>query len=248
MFSKRFHRKADVCENRSSELQLNQKETTKQVFSSGICECFKKTLFHRTSPVVASDILRFPACNFMKKWCFWQMFFCEFCKSFKSVFLQNISGWLLFVFICEFWKVFQNSSFIEHLLETAYFMYMLQNVNHQIQKKTIWLMLFKHHILEREVAIWRHLFTSNHWKLSVKKLICNEVGRYLPASLWKKPFHISSFMYLSLICSEYIMITSSISSDFLMNKIWLLTTTAVIIIKSIHKIRRQRRIFVSEAH
>ena len=114
---------------------LIKKRLQHRVFSSEICECFKNTLFHRTSLVAASDIFRFPAYNFIKKWCFWQMLFCEFCKSFKSVFLQNTSGWLLFVFICEFWKVFQNSSFIEHLLETAYFMYMLQNFNHQIQKK-----------------------------------------------------------------------------------------------------------------
>ena len=35
-----------------------------------------------------------------------------------SFFWQNTSGWLLLVFICEFW-VFQNTSFIEHLRKTA---------------------------------------------------------------------------------------------------------------------------------
>ena len=48
-----------------------------------------------------------------------KMFFCEFCKIFKNIFWQNTSGWLLLVFICEFWDVFQNTSFIEHLGETA---------------------------------------------------------------------------------------------------------------------------------
>ena len=43
------------------------------------------------------------------------MFFCEFCKIFKNIFWQNTSGWLLLKFICEFWEVFQNSSFTEHL-------------------------------------------------------------------------------------------------------------------------------------
>ena len=58
------------------------------------------------------------------------MFFCEFCKIFKNIFWQNTSQWLLLVFICEFWEVFQNTTFIEHLLETAYVMYKLQNFNH----------------------------------------------------------------------------------------------------------------------
>ena len=66
------------------------------------------------------------------------MFFCEFCKIFKNVFWQNTSGWLLPKFICEFWEVFRNSSIIQHLWETAYFMmYKLQNFNQQIQWKTI---------------------------------------------------------------------------------------------------------------
>ena len=63
------------------------------------------------------------------------MFFCEFCKIFKNIFRPNISGWLLLKFISEFWKVFQNTPFIEHLWETAYLMYKLQNFNQQIQWK-----------------------------------------------------------------------------------------------------------------
>ena len=31
------------------------------------------------------------------------MFFCEFCKIFKNIFWRDTSGWLLLVFICEFW-------------------------------------------------------------------------------------------------------------------------------------------------
>ena len=60
------------------------------------------------------------------------MFICEFCKIFKNTFWQNTSEWLLLVFICEFWEVFQLTSFIEHLWETAYFMHKLQNFDHQI--------------------------------------------------------------------------------------------------------------------
>ena len=58
------------------------------------------------------------------------MFFCKFCKIFNKKFWQITSGWLFLVFICEFWEAFQNTSFIEDLWETAYFMYKLQNFKH----------------------------------------------------------------------------------------------------------------------
>ena len=45
--------------------------------------------------------------------------------------------------------------------------------------------------------------------LSVKKLICNEVVRCQPASLRRKLFHTSSFMYFTFIFSGCITITSS---------------------------------------
>ena len=57
------------------------------------------------------------------------MFFCELCKIFKNFFWQNTCGWLLFVFIYEFLEVLQNTLFIEHLWETAHFMFKLQNFN-----------------------------------------------------------------------------------------------------------------------
>ena len=82
------------------------------------------------------------------------MFFCEFCKLFKNIFWQNTSGWLLLKFICEFWlllkficefsEVFRNTSIIEHLCETTYFMNKLQNFNQQIQWKTISQVFFKY--------------------------------------------------------------------------------------------------------
>ena len=58
------------------------------------------SVFYRTSPLAASDSFRYPACNFIKKESPAKMFFCEFCKVFK-----------------------------EHLGETAYFMYKLQDFN-----------------------------------------------------------------------------------------------------------------------
>ena len=59
------------------------------------------------------------------------MFLCEFCKIVKNIFWQDTSGWLLLVFICEFWEVVQITS--EYLWETSYFKYKLLDFNHQIQ-------------------------------------------------------------------------------------------------------------------
>ena len=40
------------------------------------------------------------------------MFFCEFCKNFKSIFWQNSSGWPLLVLICEILEVFRFFFFV----------------------------------------------------------------------------------------------------------------------------------------
>ena len=52
------------------------------------------------------------------------MFLCEFCKIVKNIFWQDTSGWLLLVFICQFWEVVQMTSFLEYFWET-YFKYKL---------------------------------------------------------------------------------------------------------------------------
>ena len=130
------------------------KRDSKTGFSCEFCELFKKIyfvyriyerlilkhqcaflrhLFYRSSPVVVSDSFRFPAFNFVKNETPAKTFFFKFSKIFKNIFWQNTSEWLLLVFICKTWEVFQFTSFIEHLWETAYFMYKLQNFNHQIQ-------------------------------------------------------------------------------------------------------------------
>ena len=72
---------------------------------------FKNTIFYRTSAVAASDSFMFPACSFIKKETPAKTFFCEFCKIFKNIFLQNTSGWLVLVFTCNFeftWKFFKS--------------------------------------------------------------------------------------------------------------------------------------------
>ena len=71
-------------------------------------------------------------------------------------------------------------------------------------------MLFKYFIQEQQVAIRRRLKRYlKSLNLSVKKLICNEVVRCQPASLRRKLFHTSSFMYFTFIFSGCITITSS---------------------------------------
>ena len=50
-----------------------------------------------------------------------EMFICEFCKTHPDD------------CICKVWEVFQITSFIGHVWETAYFMHMLQDFNHKIQ-------------------------------------------------------------------------------------------------------------------
>ena len=73
-----------------------------------------------------SHVIRFPACNFTKKETPAKTFFCEFSKIFKDIFWQDTSGWLLLVFICQFWEVAQMTSFLEYFWET-YFKYKLQD-------------------------------------------------------------------------------------------------------------------------
>ena len=113
-----------------------QESTCVSVFFNNVespqkCNFIKKRLQHRffllkfakflttpcfTSPVAASAALRFPPCNFVKKKIPAKMFFCKFYKILKIIFWQNTSRWLLLVFIWEFCELFQNTSFIEHLI------------------------------------------------------------------------------------------------------------------------------------
>ena len=72
-------------------------------------------------------------------------------------FWQNTSGWLLLVFICEFW-VFQNTSFIQHLRKTA-ISCTSWRISTTRYSKNYLTGPFKCFISKREVAIWRRLFT-----------------------------------------------------------------------------------------
>lgn len=64
-----------------------------------------------------------------------QRYFLWFCKIFKSPLLielfKSIPGWLLHVLTCESWEILQNNLFLEHIRDTAYFMYKLQDFSQQ---------------------------------------------------------------------------------------------------------------------
>ena len=140
------------------------------------CNFIKERLQHRCFPVNFAKFLRAPLFTEHLHWLIMTVsgfhtatllkmrlqqrcFSVNFAKIFKNIFWQNTSGWVLLVFIGEFWEVFQNVSIIEHLWETAYFIYKLHNFNQQMQWKTSSQVLFKYFIQEREVAIRRCSFT-----------------------------------------------------------------------------------------
>ena len=71
-----------------------------------------------------------PACNFI----FWKRL-CQRCLYVNFAKFSRISSdrTVSDDCICEFWEVFQITSFIGHLWETAYSMHKLQDFNHKIQ-------------------------------------------------------------------------------------------------------------------
>ena len=146
-------------------MQILQESTSVRVFFDKVAGNRYATLLKRysntgcLSPVVASVGFRFPACNFINKETPERMFCCEFCQPFKNIFsFDHLWVTTSYVYL---WIL---RHFSEHLFYRApqgncYFMYKLQSFNHQIQSKTISLVLFKHFLPDWEVAIWRHSFT-----------------------------------------------------------------------------------------
>ena len=131
---------------------MNFTKLLRTTFLQNTSERLILILFYWPSPVAASDSLRGPTSNFVTK---------EIPSNFlrTSFDRTSLEDWLLLKFICEFWEVFQNTSITEHLWETAYFMYKLQNFNQKIQWKTISQVFFMYFRQKREVAILRRSFT-----------------------------------------------------------------------------------------
>ena len=73
---------------------------------------------------------RFLTCNIILFWSE-RCFSVNFAKFLKTSFRQNTSRLLLLVFTCDFW-VFQDNLFIEHLQETTYFIFKLQDSSRYI--------------------------------------------------------------------------------------------------------------------
>ena len=101
--------------------QLYEKEAPTQVFFCKLHEIFMKALLQNISDG-----------------CFWQFQDSSqelylkvdhgFCKFFKNIFWQISCGWLLLVFICEFWEVFLDTrchpgSLQKKLFHTSSFTY-----------------------------------------------------------------------------------------------------------------------------
>ena len=80
-------------------------------------------MFYRASSGIQWLLLKvsdFQPATLLRKRLRKRCFAVNFAKSLEHLFFwQNTSGWLLLVFICEFWDIFQNTSFKEHLGETA---------------------------------------------------------------------------------------------------------------------------------
>ena len=91
---------------------------------------FKNTFFTEHLQWLLLTVSGFLLPTLLKKRLWQRCFFCEFCKFFKNIFLQKTSGWLLLMFICEFWEVFQITSFIQHFWEATYLIHKLQDFNH----------------------------------------------------------------------------------------------------------------------
>ena len=118
---------------------------------------FKNTFFNRTFPVAASDSFRFPPAALLKKGLQQRRFSVRFAKFLRTSFYKTPPD-DCFLCLPVILRSFSDHPFLEHLWETVYFMYKLQNFNHKI-KKSISQGLFKHLIRKRHVAIRRRSFT-----------------------------------------------------------------------------------------
>ena len=67
--------------------------------------------------MAASSSFRFPACNFIKKENSAIIFFLWILQNSQEHPLTEYLWMTAFVFICKFWEVFHNISFIAHLLK-----------------------------------------------------------------------------------------------------------------------------------
>ena len=142
---------------------------------------FKNTFFNRTFPVAAADSFRFPASSFIKKETWAKMFIFEFCEIFKNVFCQNTSGWLLLLFICEFWEIFQIISFNRALLGNYLFHLQVAKFQPPHTVNKYFTCAFQAFYTRRSSYLKTSMYLK-YLKIILKKLICNEVVRFQPAS------------------------------------------------------------------
>ena len=111
--------------------------TPTQLFSCEIYEVFMNTLFTEHPQCLLLTVSGFQPVLLLKNRLRQRCFSINFAKFLRTSFDRNACGCLLFVFICEFWGVFQSTSFIGDLWETSYFMYKLQNWDGGYQSRNI---------------------------------------------------------------------------------------------------------------
>ena len=114
---------------------------------------FKNTFFYRTSPVVASDSFRFPACSLLKKGLQQRRFYVNFPKFLRPSFNRNTSGWLLLVFTCNF------ENFFRAPMRNCLFDVQVAEFQQPNTIKIVSQVLFKHFLQKRDVTIGRSSFT-----------------------------------------------------------------------------------------
>ena len=90
---------------------LFNKENPTQVFSCEICDIFKSNFYTKHLQWLFLTDSGFQPATLLKN----KDVFLWILRNFK----EHLFGWLILVLTCEFWKVFQNTFFIEHLQETV---------------------------------------------------------------------------------------------------------------------------------
>ena len=131
------------------------------------------------------------------------MFFSEFCKIFSS-------DRTVLVFVYGFWDDFQNTSFTDHLGETAILWTSCRNSITRYSNKNYFRGAFQ---------VFYKRSRSSHSKafiyLKSLKTVCEEVNLLWSCEMptrnftKKKLFHTPSFKYFAFIFAEYIKITSA---------------------------------------
>ena len=119
---------------------------------------FKNTFFYRTSPVVASDSFRFPACSLLKKGLQQRRFYVNFPKFLRPSFNRTSLDdcfWCLHVTL----RTFSDHLFHRAPMRNCLFDVQVAEFQQPNTIKIVSQVLFKHFLQKRDVTIGRSSFT-----------------------------------------------------------------------------------------